>query len=106
MPGEDGRPGPPGPDYVPCGNDCGNNPEVTQGAVGDTGEPGRKGLPGNKGYQGLPGEDNFTKGARGRPGSPGDVGPDGQRGFTNSYGFLAVFHSQVMIVSISIIILE
>ena len=74
---------------------------MTQGAAGDTGEPGQRGLPGKPGYQGLPGEDNFKKGARGRPGSPGDVGPDGQRGLTNSYGFVAVFHSQVRITFIS-----
>ena len=95
FPGENGKPGLPGPDYVPCGNDC--EYETVAGEPGDVGEPGRQGPPGAPGRPGEPGEDNFTKGCQGRPGQDGAPGEQGQRGLTTGgpYGFVFTLHSQV-----------
>ena len=59
IPGENGPPGLPGPDYTPCGNQC--DYEVVAGAPGDAGDVGRKGEQGNPGREGYPGDDNLTQ---------------------------------------------
>ena len=85
----------PGPDYVPCGNDC--EYETVAGHHGEPGEPGERGQAGPPGPVGEPGDDNFTKGITGLPGQIGAPGDQGQRGLTTGgpYGFVFTIHSQV-----------
>ena len=96
FPGEAGKPGLPGPDYVPCGNDC--EYETVAGRHGEPGDTGDAGPPGVEGRPGHPGDDNFVKGCNGLPGQVGAPGDQGQRGLTTGgpYGFVFTVHSQVV----------